>query len=108
MPPTDLAGQEVITQERQECHAIAVLLVLPLQAVAWRAMAAQFGHHVLALRIRSEVAKPPELCAVGIGLGLMRGEQGSAQSIWMHPQTGTAFGVPDMRSPDAKASKGGS
>jgi gamma-glutamyltranspeptidase/glutathione hydrolase len=39
---------------------------------------------------------------------VMRGEQGSAQSIWMHPQTGTAFGVPDMRSPDAKASKGGS
>lgn len=39
---------------------------------------------------------------------VMRGEQGSAQSIWMHPQTGTAFGIPDMRSPDAKASKGGS
>ena len=25
----------------------------------------------------------------------------------LHPQTGTAFGIPDMRSPDAKASKGG-
>ncbi len=39
---------------------------------------------------------------------VQRGEQGSAQSIWMHPQTGTAFGIADHRSPDAKASKGGS
>lgn len=48
-----------------------------------------------------------ELKAMGYDI-VQRGEQGSAQSIWMHPQTGTAFGVPDMRSPDAKASKGGS
>jgi len=39
---------------------------------------------------------------------VLRGEQGSAQSIWMHPQTGTAFGIADLRSPDAKAAKGGS
>jgi gamma-glutamyltranspeptidase/glutathione hydrolase len=39
---------------------------------------------------------------------VLRGEQGSAQTIWMHPQTGTAFGIADLRSPDAKAAKGGS
>ncbi len=38
---------------------------------------------------------------------VLRGEQGSAQTIWMHPQTGTAFGIADLRSPDAKAVKGG-
>lgn len=38
---------------------------------------------------------------------VLRGEQGSAQSIWMHPQTGTAFGIADLRSPDAKAVKAG-
>ena len=48
-----------------------------------------------------------QLKAMGYDV-VQRGEQGSAQSIWMHPQTGTAFGIPDMRSPDAKASKGGS
>ena len=35
----------------------------------------------------------------------MQGTQGSAQSIWIHPITGTAFGVADMRSDTAKASK---
>lgn len=48
-----------------------------------------------------------DLKAMGYDI-VQRGEQGSAQSIWMHPQTGTAFGLPDMRSPDAKAAKGGS
>ena len=52
-------------------------------------------------------AAAAELKAMGYDI-VQRGEQGSAQSIWMHPQTGTAFGIPDMRSPDAKASKGGS
>ena len=33
------------------------------------------------------------------------GRQGSAQTIWVHPNTGAVYGVPDMRSPDAKASK---
>ena len=37
----------------------------------------------------------------------MRGRQGSAQSIWVHPLTGTAFGVADKRDSTAKASKGG-
>ena len=48
--------------------------------------------------------------AHGIGHACLvqRGEQGSAQSVWMHPQTGTAFGLADMRSPDSKAAKGGS
>ncbi len=32
------------------------------------------------------------------------GRQGSAQSIWVHPNTGALYGVADMRSPDAKAS----
>jgi gamma-glutamyltranspeptidase/glutathione hydrolase len=35
------------------------------------------------------------------------GQQGSAQSIWIHPITGTAFGVADHRDPTAKASKAG-
>jgi gamma-glutamyltranspeptidase / glutathione hydrolase len=35
----------------------------------------------------------------------MQGTQGSAQSIWIHPITGTAFGIADMRSDTAKASK---
>ncbi len=34
----------------------------------------------------------------------MGGRQGSAQSIWVHPNTGALFGVVDRRSPDAKAS----
>ena len=38
----------------------------------------------------------------------MRGRQGSAQSIWLHPVTGTAFGVADKRDSTAKASKAGS
>jgi gamma-glutamyltranspeptidase/glutathione hydrolase len=35
----------------------------------------------------------------------MQGTQGSAQSIWFHPLTGTAFGVADKRDATAKASK---
>jgi len=34
----------------------------------------------------------------------MSGTQGSAQSIWVHPNTGALYGVVDKRSPDAKAS----
>jgi gamma-glutamyltranspeptidase/glutathione hydrolase len=37
----------------------------------------------------------------------MQGHQGSAQTIWVHPLTGTAFGVADTRDPTAKASKAG-
>jgi gamma-glutamyltranspeptidase/glutathione hydrolase len=33
------------------------------------------------------------------------GRQGSAQTVWVHPNTGMIYGVPDMRSPDAKAAK---
>jgi gamma-glutamyltranspeptidase/glutathione hydrolase len=35
----------------------------------------------------------------------VQGQQGSAQSIWFHPITGTAFGVADKRDATAKASK---
>jgi len=35
----------------------------------------------------------------------LAGRQGSAQSIWIDPKTGTAYGVPDMRDSTAKASK---
>jgi gamma-glutamyltranspeptidase/glutathione hydrolase len=35
----------------------------------------------------------------------MQGIQGSAQTIWFHPLTGTAFGVADKRDSTAKASK---
>jgi gamma-glutamyltranspeptidase/glutathione hydrolase len=35
------------------------------------------------------------------------GRQGSAQSIWIHPTTGMAYGVADTRDATAKASKGG-
>lgn len=31
------------------------------------------------------------------------GTQGSAQSIWVHPNTGVIYGIVDKRSPDAKA-----
>jgi gamma-glutamyltranspeptidase/glutathione hydrolase len=34
----------------------------------------------------------------------VQGTQGSAQTIWMHPQTGAAFGVVDRRDSTAKAS----
>ncbi len=34
----------------------------------------------------------------------MGGTQGSAQSIWVHPNTGAIYGVADKRSADAKAS----
>lgn len=34
----------------------------------------------------------------------MGGTQGSAQSIWVHPNTGAIYGIPDQRSADAKAS----
>jgi gamma-glutamyltranspeptidase/glutathione hydrolase len=35
----------------------------------------------------------------------LAGVQGSAQTIWFHPITGTAFGVADRRDATAKASK---
>ncbi|NQW04704.1 MAG: gamma-glutamyltransferase [Acidobacteria bacterium] len=35
----------------------------------------------------------------------MGGRQGSAQTVWVHPNTGVYYGVVDMRSPDAKASR---
>src|SRR5690606_10213880 len=34
----------------------------------------------------------------------MGGTQGSAQSIWVHPNTGVIYGIADKRSADAKAS----
>jgi len=34
----------------------------------------------------------------------MGGTQGSAQTIWVHPNTGAIYGIPDRRSADAKAS----
>jgi gamma-glutamyltranspeptidase/glutathione hydrolase len=36
---------------------------------------------------------------------VVRGSQGSAQTIWIQPATGMAFGVADMRDATAKASK---
>jgi gamma-glutamyltranspeptidase/glutathione hydrolase len=36
---------------------------------------------------------------------VIRGSQGSAQSIWIQPGTGMAFGVADTRDATAKASK---
>jgi gamma-glutamyltranspeptidase/glutathione hydrolase len=35
----------------------------------------------------------------------MSGIQGSAQTIWVHPNTGMVYGVADKRSPDARASR---
>jgi gamma-glutamyltranspeptidase/glutathione hydrolase len=49
----------------------------------------------------------PETLAALKALGhdvRMSGRQGSAQTIWVHPNTGAVYGVADMRSPDAKAS----
>jgi gamma-glutamyltranspeptidase/glutathione hydrolase len=34
----------------------------------------------------------------------LQGSQGTAQTIWFHPQTGTAFGVADRRAATSKAS----
>ncbi len=51
---------------------------------------------------------PPETLQALIALGhdaRMAGVQGSAQTIWVHPNTGVFYGVPDKRSPDAKASR---
>jgi gamma-glutamyltranspeptidase/glutathione hydrolase len=45
-----------------------------------------------------------KLKAMGHEVNLM-GRQGSAQSIWIDPKTGAAYGVPDMRDATAKASK---
>jgi gamma-glutamyltranspeptidase/glutathione hydrolase len=50
---------------------------------------------------------PAEVLAALKALGhdaRMSGRQGSAQTVWVHPNTGAVYGVPDMRSPDAKAS----
>jgi gamma-glutamyltranspeptidase/glutathione hydrolase len=49
----------------------------------------------------------PEVLAALKALGhdvRLGGSQGSAQSIWVHPNTGAIYGVADKRSPDAKAS----
>jgi hypothetical protein len=35
------------------------------------------------------------------------GRQGSAQSIWVDPKTGTAYGIADTRDATAKASAAG-
>jgi len=51
---------------------------------------------------------PPATLEALIALGhdaRVGGTQGSAQTIWVHPNTGVFYGVPDMRSPDAKASR---
>jgi gamma-glutamyltranspeptidase/glutathione hydrolase len=50
---------------------------------------------------------PAEVLAALKALGhdaRMGGRQGSAQTVWVQPNTGAVYGVPDMRSPDAKAS----
>lgn len=51
-----------------------------------------------------DVVKQLEAMGYTVRVG---GRQGSAQSIWIQPGTGTAYGIADMRDATAKASKGG-
>ena len=44
------------------------------------------------------------LRARGQAVRLSTGRQGDAHSIWIDPKTGIAYGAPDHRSPDSKAS----
>lgn len=71
--------------------------------------APRWDHEWMPDRVTFEAdAIPAETVAALKTMGydvILRGEQGSAQSIWIHPKTGTAFGIADTRSPDAKAAK---
>ncbi len=86
-----------------------------LGVTAWgltgvEAVAAPRMHHQWLpdrLSIEANGVSPATLEAL-IALGhdaRMAGVQGSAQTIWVHPNTGVYYGVADKRSPDAKASR---
>jgi gamma-glutamyltranspeptidase / glutathione hydrolase len=96
---------------------INTVLNVVLNVTAWNmtgrdAVDAPRSHHQwLPDRFTVETAGVPEdilgaLKALGHD-ARAAGRQGSAQSIWVHPITGTAFGVADRRDATAKASKGG-
>jgi gamma-glutamyltranspeptidase/glutathione hydrolase len=51
--------------------------------------------------VSAEVADALRMLGHDVRVG---GRQGSAQTIWVHPNTGVPYGVIDARSPDAKAS----
>ena len=71
--------------------------------------AARMHHQWLPDRLSIEEKGIPESLAqtlTSIGHDVrVSGTQGSAQTIWVHPNTGMVYGVADKRSPDAKASK---
>ena len=96
---------------------INTVLDIILDVTAWnlagrQAVDATRMHHpwlpdVLTIEENGESDKTIEaLKAMGHTVRTTR-SQGSAQTIWMHPITGTAFGVADMRDPTAKASPAG-
>ena len=96
---------------------INTVLDIVLDVTAWglagrQAVDAPRMHHqwlpdVLTIEENGESDKIIEaLKALGHNVRTTR-SQGSAQTIWMHPITGTAFGVADMRDPTAKASPAG-
>ena len=71
--------------------------------------APRMHHQWLPDRLTIEEKGIPEsmvqtLTAIGHNVRVS-GTQGSAQTIWVHPNTGMIYGVADKRSPDAKASK---
>jgi gamma-glutamyltranspeptidase / glutathione hydrolase len=96
---------------------INTVLDIVLDVTAWnlagrQAVDATRMHHqwlpdVLTIEENGESEKTIDaLKAMGHTVRTTR-SQGSAQTIWMHPITGTAFGVADMRDSTAKASPGG-
>ncbi|MEZ5316162.1 MAG: gamma-glutamyltransferase [Vicinamibacterales bacterium] len=90
-----------------------VLNVTAFRMTGYEAVHAPRSHHQwLPDRLSlEENAVSPETLAALEAMGhevRMGGRQGSAQTIWVHPLTGTPFGVADSRDATAKASKAGS
>ncbi len=92
---------------------INTVLNVVLNVTAWNmtgreAVDAARSHHQWLpdrLSIEAEGISEAELSALS-ALGhdvRVQGRQGSAQSIWVHPTTGQAYGVADSRDPTAKA-----
>jgi gamma-glutamyltranspeptidase/glutathione hydrolase len=94
---------------------INTVLDVVLNVTAWNLTgreavdAPRFHHQWLPDRLQVEMDGISEDTAAKLrALGhdvRIQGRQGSAQTIWFHPITGTAFGVADMRDQTAKASK---
>jgi len=94
---------------------INTVLGVVLNVTAWNLTgreavdAPRFHHQWLPDRLQVEMDGISDYTAAKLrALGhevRIQGRQGSAQTIWFHPITGTAFGVADLRDQTAKASK---